>query len=74
MKRSFSALQQRHSAAVLIAAMGSGVPGVGGFLRLKCRRDEWREQDDATLAFRSGVLPAELDACRGETGHVPTWG
>ena len=54
--------------------MGSGVPGVGGFLRLKCRGDEWREQDDATLAFRFGVLPAELDACRGETGHVPTWG
>ena len=36
-------------------------------------RDAFEAKDDATLAFRFGVLPAELDACRGETGHVPTW-
>jgi len=66
-------LQQRHSEAVLIAAMGSGVPGVGGFLRLNLRRHEWREQDDATLAIHFGMLPTELNF-RGVTGHLPTWG
>jgi len=56
MKRPFSALQQRHSETVLIAAMGTDTTKVGdeGFTAsmAPCRRDP--EVDDVQMASGKG--------------------